>query len=93
MKHHVRLGFCLSQDTTDWVQRGKSMCPIHAPQMVIIILNENMLLLCCLLDEVKKISSVFLQAGDYQSIFNGTFAKLILRLDDDYKKGELLCNK
>ena len=60
--------------------------------MVIIILNETMLLLCYFLDEIKKVS-VFLQAGNYQSIFNGMFAKVILRLDDDYKKGELLCIK
>ena len=59
------------------------------PPMVIIVLNETIYAVVMPpLDEIKKIS-VFLRAGDYQSIFNGTFAKFILKLDNDYKKGEL----
>jgi hypothetical protein len=39
------------------------------------------------LDEIKTILK-FLPDGDYQTIFNGTFAKCILGLDIEIKSGD-----
>ena len=39
------------------------------------------------LDEIKTILR-FLPDGDYQTIFNGTFAKCILGLDIEIKSGD-----